>query len=131
MSPNIHLNDRAGQIQELLVQKLTTLADNDVIIIEDSEDSFIKKYVTVADLRATVFGIEVDEIFEVDATIQSTKKITLANTPTEGSLKVFYQGVLQYPGVSYSYAISGNEITFNIDTGLYLTDVILVNYRYN
>jgi len=37
---------------------------------------------------------------------------TLANDPVDGSLMLFYNGVLQKPGAGNDYTISGNTITF-------------------
>jgi len=51
---------------------------------------------------------------------------TLANTPVEGTVEVYLNGILQAPGSGKDYTISGNTITFTQapETG----DVILVSY---
>jgi hypothetical protein len=56
------------------------------------------------------------------------KVFVLANTPTANSEQVFLNGVLQNFGPDNDYTISNKTITFNTNTQIDDTDVILVNY---
>jgi len=51
---------------------------------------------------------------------------TLANTPSPGTVSVHLNGVLQTPGASYDYTLSGTTITFN--KAPHTGSEILVNY---
>lgn len=56
----------------------------------------------------------------------ATTTFTLANSPTANKVTVYLNGILQRPGGSYDYTISGSDVTFNTapDSG----DVIMSNY---
>jgi hypothetical protein len=56
------------------------------------------------------------------------KVFVLANTPTPNSEQVFLNGVLQNFGPDNDYTIADKTITFNTNTQIDDTDVVLVNY---
>lgn len=56
------------------------------------------------------------------------KVFVLANTPTPNSEQVFLNGVLQNFGPDNDYTITAKTVTFNTNTQIDDTDVVLVNY---
>lgn len=58
----------------------------------------------------------------------SAKVFVLANTPSPNSEQVFLNGVLQNVGPTNDYTITNKTITFNANTQIDDSDVVLVNY---
>jgi len=65
---------------------------------------------------------------ELPSVTDGSANVTLANTPTSGTERVYLNGVRQAPGSSNDYTISGTTVTFSsaLNTG----DVVLVDYKY-
>ncbi len=65
---------------------------------------------------------------ELPAVTDGNANVTLANTPTAGTERVYLNGQRVTPGASNDYTISGSTVTFAI--ALQTGDVVLVDYKY-
>ena len=65
---------------------------------------------------------------ELPTVTDGSANVTLSNTPTAGTERVYLNGNRQAPGASNDYTISGTTITFS--SALQTGDVCLVDYSY-
>ena len=71
----------------------------------------------VAHSKAIVNTIAIEDFIRNEipsGIINSINKVfSLINNPVVGTVELYLNGMLQYPGVGFDYTISGNIITFN------------------
>jgi len=110
------------------------------IELEDSYQSFVfisngttwNVYSNYIDFKNNDF----QETFEIDSSIISDEYIDLTNTPSEGSVILFYDGLEEFVATGTNpedglYTVDGNRITFNdITNDLYVGARIDVKYKY-
>ena len=85
----------------------------------------------IADVRFVLDNVSAAtrEVFnELPAVTGGSTDVTLANTPTTGTERVYINGQRKAPGSGNDYTISGSTITFA--TALDADDVVLVDYKY-
>jgi hypothetical protein len=106
---------------------LDATADNTVLTAQPTGGTDLAvattKYVDdqIDDLPTEIYN-------ELPSVTDGSANVTLANTPTSGTERVYLNGVRQAPGSSNDYTISGTTVTFSaaLSTG----DVVLVDYKY-
>lgn len=69
----------------------------------------------------------ITETWQVDATIATTRQVTLSQTPFSDSLLVFLNGILLIEGLSSDYIRSGLTLTFAVGS-LFESDQIVAHY---
>lgn len=100
-------------------------------VVVPNQELFILQHRGV-EITASLTEYIREPIYNVDATIASTRTITLTNAPISGTENVIINGQIVYEGVSEAYTISGSDIIFNGDVNLTSGyDKIRVDYNYN
>ena len=65
---------------------------------------------------------------ELPAVTNGNANVTLLNSPTAGTERIYLNGVRQAPGAANDYTISGTTVTFG--AALVTGDLVLVDYEY-
>lgn len=118
------IHDNVANEISAIAEKVSP-ASADLILIEDSAASYVKKKVQISNLPASG-GSFADGEVPSGAINGSNVTFTLANTPTAGSVKVYLNGIRLK--ATSDYTISGATITMTYapDTG----STLLADYRY-
>ena len=101
---------------------------NDIILIEDSADSFNKKKIIVGNLPGGGGSSQVDSEIPTGDVDGVNAIFTLAFTYVPGTVKLYHNGLRLTPGGSYDYTETiGNTVTLNFAPEI--GDSLLCDYR--
>lgn len=135
------ISELAGPLTPGETYYVKTDGSGDVSTTEPTGDTSVPRLFAISTTEAIVLpyrpldpssvaGGRVQEVFDVDAGIVSSKQVTLANTPVEGTEDVHVNGNFQTRGSSRDYTISGTVITFTTTVwDLKVGDLITVRYN--
>jgi len=103
-----------------------TANSNDVVLDAQPDGTVALAVATTQYVDTAVGGTKVFN--ELPTVTNASTDVTLANAPATNTQVVYLNGIVQAPGASNDYTVSGTTITFS--SALQTGDVVLVNYLY-
>ncbi len=109
------------------VLTLDATADN-VVLTNQPTGGTDLSVATIKYVDDSISSQSTDVFNELPTVTSGNANVTLLNTPTSNTERVYLNGVRQAPGASNDYTISGTTVTFA--SALHTNDFVLIDYKY-